>query len=306
MESEGTSALAALSEATADAVEKAAASIVSVRGGRRRPSSGVVYAPGLVVTSAHAIERDEGIGVSLGEGRSLEASLIGRDHASGVALLRVEGLEAPAAAPASGEARVGEISLAVGRSARSGNVKASLGVVGGIGSFPGPFRGKRRGGRGGRRVANAIQSDAALYPGMSGGALLDARGGVLGIIAALPMRGATFAVPAAVAWEAAKRMESGAKPGYLGILTQTVDLPSSQRESTGQSLGLLIVGVEEESPADRGGAMVGDILFRLDGEGVEDAGDLLSLLGSAGTEAKLEVLRGGNVTALAVEVARRT
>lgn len=308
MDSEGSSleAFAGFSDAMADAVEKAAESIVSVHGGRRRPSSGVVYAPGMVVAAGRSIERDEGIGV--GEGRPLEARLAGRDHSTGIAVLRVEGLEAPAASPSPDEVRIGQVSLAVGRSARSGGVKASFGIVGGVGSFAGPF-GRGRGGKRGRRGGDLIQSDASLYPGMSGGALLGARGAVIGIIAASPMRGATFAVPSAAAWEAAKRLESGgsAKRGYLGVLTQPVTLPSSQRERSEQPLGLLVVGVEEESPADRGGIMVGDILVRMDGEAVEDAEDLLALLasGKAGGEATLDVLRGGNMASLGVTLAER-
>ncbi len=324
MESEGTSALAGLSDAMAEAVGKAADSLVSVHGSHRFPSSGIVYAPGMVMTASRALERDEDITVSLGGGEPLAARLVGRDRSSGVAALGVEGLDAPAAAPASGEARTGQISLAVGRSARSGVVKASFGVVGGIGSPPMPFGkgrgkfgkmgggpfGRGRGRKSGRPGRDIIQSDAALYPGMSGGALLDARGGVLGMIAAFPMRGATFAIPAAIAWEAAKRLESGGggeKRGYLGVLTQPVNLPSSQRESSGQSLGLLVVGVEEDSPAGRGGVIVGDILIRLDGESVEDAEDLLDLLTGekVGGEATLDVLRGGAMASLAVTVAER-
>lgn len=323
MESEGNSVLAGLSDAMAEAVEKAADSLVNVHGSHRFPSSGIVYAPGMVMTASRALERDEDITVSPGGGEPISARLVGRDHSSGIAVLGVEGLDAPAASAAPGDVRIGQVSLAAGRSARSGGVKASFGIVGGVGPLRMPFGrgrgkfgkmgggpfGKGRGRKSSHFGGDVIQSDAALYPGMSGGALLDARGDVLGIIAAFPMRGATFAIPAAVAWEAAKRLESGGggKPGYLGILTQPVSLPASQREGVGQSLGLLIVGVEDGSPADRGGVMVGDILVRLDGESVEDAEDLLSILadGKVGGEATLDVLRGGTMTSLAVTVAER-
>lgn len=308
MESEGTSALVRFSDEMADVVERAAGSVVGVHGGRRRPASGVVLSAGLVVTSAHAVEREDGIGVSQGEGRPREARLLGRDHASGVAVLRVEGLDAPVASLAGGEARVGQVALAVGRSARSGRVRASFGIVGGVGAFGGPPFGRKR--KSGRRGKGLIQSDAALYPGMSGGALLDARGELIGVTAASPMRGATFAVPAQLAREAAQRIESGgeSRRGYLGVLSQPVELTSSQRGVVGQSLGLLVVGVEEGSPADLGGLLVGDVIVRFDGESVEDAEDLLSLLANekANVGATLEVLRGGTMTSLAVEVGERS
>lgn len=313
MESEGTSALVRFSDEMADVVERAAGSVVGVHGGRRRPASGVVLSAGLVVTSAHAVEREDGIGVSQGEGRPREARLrearlLGRDHASGVAVLRVEGLDAPVASLAGGEARVGQVALAVGRSARSGRVRASFGIVGGVGAFGGPPFGRKR--KSGRRGKDLIQSDAALYPGMSGGALLDARGELIGVTAASPMRGATFAVPAQLAREAAKRIESGgeSRRGYLGVLSQPVELTSSQRGVVGQSLGLLVVGVEEGSPADLGGLLVGDVIVRFDGESVEDAEDLLSLLANekANVGATLEVLRGGTMSSLAVEVGERS
>lgn len=297
---EGMETLAAVSDAMADAVEKVGPSVVRVHGRRHGPASGVVYAPGMVLTASHALERDEDIAVGTGDERPLAARLVGRDRTTGVAVLSVEGLEVPAAGFASGEARVGQLALAVGRSARSGALKATLGVVSAVsGSSGGPPR--RR-----RRIERFIQTDAAPYRGLSGGALVDARGEVAGLLAPSPMRGAVLAVPADVVLEAARGIEGRgtAKRGYLGVLSQPVRLPEVQ--SADQESGLLVVGVEEDSPAGRAAVMVGDILTGLDGKQVERTEDLLdALAGKAGSAVSLEALRGGETVSLEVTVDER-
>src|SRR4028119_1891555 len=112
--------LAALSEGMADAVAKAGRSVVRVHGRRRRPGSGVVYAEDLGLTAGHVLEREEDLSVETADGRTLAARFVGRDHSSDLAVLRVEGLGVEAATPAGGEARVGQISLAVARPGRGG------------------------------------------------------------------------------------------------------------------------------------------------------------------------------------------
>src|SRR3712207_474803 len=166
--------LAALSDGMADAVEKIATSVVRVHGRRRRPASGVVYAPNMVLTASHALEREEDLTVGTSDGRTLAARFAGRDPSTDLAALRVEGLEVEAAAPAEGEARIGQLALAVGSPGRGEGPRASLGVVSSVG---GPMRTWR-----GPRLERYIQTDATPYPGFSGGPLVDVRGDVLGII----------------------------------------------------------------------------------------------------------------------------
>ena len=297
---EGFEFLAALSDGLAGAVEKAGASVVRVNGRRRRPSSGVVYAPNAVLTASHALEREEDVTVGTADGRTLSASFAGRDPSTDLAVLRVEGLEA-VATPAEGTPRVGEFALAVGRSGRGDGPRASLGVVSTVG---GPLRTWRGG-----RLERYIGTDATPYPGLSGGALVSAGGEVLGILTTGPMRGAALAVPADLAWGVARALEDrgSVKRGYLGILSQPVHLPDGQRHGLTQRGGLLVVGVEDGSPAGNGGLMIGDILATLDGQPVEDTEDLLVLLTGerVGRSLPVNVVRGGELKTLDVTLGER-
>jgi serine protease DegQ len=298
---EHTDTLAALSDGMADAVENIAASVVRVNGRRRRSGSGVVFAQNKVLTASHVLEREEDLSVETASGRTLTARFAGRDHSTDLAVLDVEGLDVDPAAPAEGEARVGQISLAVGSHSRGEGPRATLGVVSAVG---GPVRTRR-----GPRLERYIQTDATPYPGFSGGLLIDVRGNVLGILVSGWGRGAAFAIPADLAWRTAGTLsERGSvKRGYLGILSQPVRLPDGQRLGLTQKGGLLVVGVEDGSPAGRGGLIVGDILATLDGQPVEDTDDLLVLLAGdrVGRPVAVGVVRGGELAEIEITVGER-
>ena len=293
--------LGALSDGMADAVESVATAVVRVNGRRRRSGSGVVFAQDIVLTASHVLEREEDLSVETSDGRTLPARFAGRDHSTDLAVLRVEGLDVEPAKPAEGDARVGQISLAVGSHSRGEGPRATLGVVSAVG---GPIRTRR-----GPRLESYIQTDATPYPGFSGGPLIDARGRVLGILVSSWGRGAAFAIPADVAWRTANALsERGSlKRGYLGILSQPVRLPNGERLGLTQGGGLLVVGVEEGSPAGRGGLIVGDILATLDGQPVEDTDDLLVLLNGdrVGHAVPVKLVRGGELAELEITVGER-
>jgi S1-C subfamily serine protease len=298
---ESSDLLRALSDGMADAVEGIGSKVVRVNGRRRRSGSGVVYAPNMVLTANHVLEREEDLTVGTHDERTLPARFVGRDPSTSLAVLRVEGLDVEAATPAGGDARVGQLVLAVGSRSRSEGSRASLGVVSAVG---GPLRTGR-----GTRLERYIQTDATHYPGFSGGPLIDARGNVLGIMTAGWARGAAFAIPAEVAWRAAKTLESQGtiERGYLGILSQPVRLPDGQRTGLTQRGGLLVVGVEDGSPAGRGGVLLGDILATLDGQPVEDTDDLLVLLTGerVGETVPVKVIRGGEPQTLQITIGER-
>ena len=298
---EHTDTLAALSDGMADAVERVATSVVRVNGRRRRSGSGVVFAQNKVLTASHVLEREEDLSVETVGGRTLTARFAGRDHSTDLAVLDVEGLDVDPAAPAEGEARVGQISLAVGSHSRGEGPRATLGVVSAVG---GPVRTRR-----GPRLERYIQTDATPYPGFSGGPLIDVRGNVLGILVSGWGRGAAFAIPADLAWRTAGTLsERGSvKRGYLGILSQPVRLPDGQRLGLSQRGGLLVVGVEDGSPAGRGGLIVGDILATLDGQPVEDTDDLLMLLAGdrVGRPVPVTLVRGGELAEVEITVGER-
>jgi serine protease DegQ len=293
--------LAALSDGMADAVENIAASVVKVNGRRRRSGSGVVIAQNKVLTASHVLEREEDLSVETADGRTLTARFAGRDHSTDLAVLDVENPDVEPATPAEGDARVGQISLAVGSHSRGEGPRATLGVVSAVG---GPVRTRR-----GPRLERYIQTDATPYPGFSGGPLIDVRGNVLGILVSGWGRGAAFAIPADLAWRTAGTLsERGSvKRGYLGILSQPVRLPDGQRLGLTQRGGLLVVGVEDGSPAGRGGLIVGDILATLDGQPVEDTDDLLVLLGGdrVGSPVPVRLVRGGELAEVEITVGER-
>ncbi|MDQ4083743.1 MAG: S1C family serine protease [Actinomycetota bacterium] len=296
----GASALGVLSEGMADAVEKIGPSVVQVNGRRRRPASGVVYADRKVLTASHVVEREEDLSVVTHDGRTLEARFVGRDPANDLAVLEAADLGETVAEPAAGGVRVGQISLAVARPNREG-IRASFGVVSSVG---GPLRTGR-----GTRLERYVQTDATPYPGFSGGPLINAEGDVLGITTLGFARGVALAVPADVAWDVAGTLaERGSvKRGYLGILSQPVRLPTAQRMGLEAGGGLLVVGVDEDSPAGKGGVLVGDILVSLDATTVADTEELLALLtgDKVGREVPVGVVRGGEQKTLRVTVGER-
>lgn len=294
--------LSVLSDTMADAVEKAAASTVLVNGRRRFPASGIAYASDLILTASHVVDREDEIQIILPDGSEQTGDLLGRDPGSDIAILRFGGSTSSLAEPASDEARVGQLVLALGRPTPVG-VQASLGVVSAVaGSVH-----TRRGGL----LERHIRTDAIPYPGFSGGPLIDSSGEILGMNTSGLTRGASLAIPSGLAWQIAKSIiEHGSvRRGYLGIRSQPVELPPIQQESLGrqQEMGLLLVGVEAESPAAEAGLMVGDILTGFAGEPVSEPDELfVSLTGEVvGRPTSLEILRAGQLQEVKVTIGER-
>ena len=290
--------LISLSDAFADAVAAAAPSVVQVQGGRR-PASGLVYADNVVLTMVRTLGREDGLHVRRDDGTVLEAELAGWDPTTSLAVLRVPGLGLKPIAPASIAPRVGNLTLAVGRSF-SNVASASAGIVAVIG---GPLRTGRR-----RSIDHVIRTTAPVHGGFSGGALLDVRGGLIGITTSTEIRGTTVVIPASIAWATAATVleHGGLKRGYLGIAGQPVQIPEHQR-SGDRSSALLIVGVTAGSPAAAAGLLVGDILTDLDGEAIESPEDLLDRLAGdrVGRPVTVRLLRGGASVELPVTVGER-
>lgn len=298
----GNNILSKLSDAMANAVEVAGAGTVMVNGRRRLPASGIAFASDLILTANHVLERDEDIPVILPDGSEFSSRLAGRDPGSDLAVLRLEKSVAALAIPASEEAHVGQIVLALGRPSPNG-IQASLGVVSAIG---GPVRT----GRGGL-LERYIRTDAIPYPGFSGGPLVDSSGKVLGMNTSGLSRGASLVVPAGLAWQLAESLakHGSVRRGYLGVRSQPVEVSTAQQEALGrqQEGGLLLVSVEKRSPAEAGGLMVGDILIGFDGQAVTDPDELFVLLAGEVVDRpiQLEVLRGGQPTQITVTIGER-
>jgi len=317
-----TNPLVILSSAMADAVEHAGNATVMVSARQRMPASGVLYTPSLVLTADHVVEMDDEIKIGLPNGEEITATLAGRDPGSDLALLRLASPASGAATPITGDARVGQLALALGRPSSSG-IQASLGIVSAIGNAVRvvsegggehaghPWGRRRRKGKTSQVAEQFIRTDAIPYPGFSGGPLVDAAGSLIGINTSGLLRGMSIAIPVARAWQIAASLDQhgSVKRGYLGIRSQPVALTADLRAALGreQATGLLLVWVEEGSPAAKGGLLVGDTLVGLAGEPVTDPEELqVSLSGEVvGQPTTIEVLRGGKPTTVTVTIGER-
>jgi S1-C subfamily serine protease len=148
-----------------------------------------------------------------------------------------------------------------------------------------------------------------MHDGYSGGAFVDATGGLLGVTTATTIRGTAVVIPASIAWAAAGRvLEQGqTRRGYLGLMGHAVKLPESQAASCGRETALLVVGVAPQSAADSAGVLVGDIVMALDDASTASPEDLLDLLATqaVGRRALLKVLRGNTALDLPVTIGER-
>jgi S1-C subfamily serine protease len=290
------------SDAMSTSAETAGRSVVMVNARRRMPASGIAYTDNLILTADHVLEKEEDITVMLpGADELVPAVIAGRDPARDIALLRLEEARLTPAVKADAPARVGQLVLALARP--DGSLQASLGVVSAAG---GPVHLRR-----GRVLEQYIRTDAIPFPGFSGGPLVDASGRVLGLNTSGLNTGTLISIPTAVVWEAAANLaEHGAiRRGYLGIRSQVVRLSETQRQNLPgqQAIGLLVVSLEENSPAERGGLMVGDIITAIAGQPIQDHDDLQVHLGpkSIGAPLQVDILRGGSLTNVQVTIGER-
>lgn len=295
-----TNLLRTLSNQMADAVERVAPALVLVNGRPRQPASGLVYAQDLVLTASHVLEREDNLTIQTHDKRTLPAQLVGRDAASDLAVLRVADLGLTAASPSEETPRVAQLILAVGRMADDGPM-ASSGIISAIG---GPLRT-----RAGVLLERFIRTDATPYPGFSGGPLIDSQGHVIGILTTGLTNGIALAIPIDIAQSIAETLvkQGHIKRGYLGISSQLVQIPANQRTGGTQEHGLLIIKVDENSSAEKGGILLGDILVALDGHAINDAEDLQVLLSGerVGKTIPVEVIRGNTRQALQVTLGQR-
>jgi S1-C subfamily serine protease len=302
-ESSTEGALWSFSNDLATAAEKASRAVVAIDARPRVPSSGMIWRPGAVVAAAHTIKREEEISVTLPDGRSVPATLAGRDPSTDLAVLKVQNGEAPAAEFGDASTlRVGHLVLALGRSGPK-NLSASLGVVSSLG---GPWRTWRGG-----QIDQLIRLDVAIYLGFSGGGLVDASGRIVGLNTSGLVGGMAMAVPAATVHRVVDELLAKGRiaRGYLGVGMQPVPLPETLRAKLNLSApaGLIIVSVEPDGPADRAGIFLGDVLVALDGQPLNDIGDVQARLApeNIGKTLPVSVLRSGSLVELQLRVGER-
>jgi len=290
--SESTSGvLASLSDDLASAVQRAGRSVVAVHGRRRFPASGLAWRADQVVTAAHVLERDTDLTITTPDGIEHPARLIGRDPGSDLAVLTVpDAALQPIERMPSGTLSAGHLVLAIGRPGTPAPI-ASFGAVSSVG-------GAWRTAPGGLLDAY-IRADVALLPGLSGGALVDVRGRVVGMLSAHLAGGDPVGVPVDSIDGIVQRILSGgpARRAFLGVSTQPVELQELLRTRLGieQTGGLMLLGVEPGAPAERGGLFAGDILLAIGGRPVEDGEALQMALGPEAIDrlTPIKLIRGG-------------
>ena len=270
------------------------------RGRREGGGSAFAISPdGYMLTSAHVVaEGNAGIRAVFSDGAELAAEVVGSDPLSDLALVRVEaGRLEPATLGDADDLRVGQLVVAIGSPmGLAGTVTA--GVVSALGrSLPTRSR------NAGRLVENVIQTDAALNPGNSGGALADGLGRVVGVNTAVAGVGLGLAVPIN---EATRKIiselmgEGRVRRAYIGIVGGSRPLPPRVRALVGRDGGIEIVQVVEGSPAERAGLRAEDLIVAVDGEPMEDVGDLQRLMVAEriGRGLRIDLVREGALTQL--------
>jgi len=292
-----------LSNDVSGAIARAAQSVVAVDARRRSTSSGVHWREGIVVTADHAVKRDSEIALTLPDGREAPAELVGRDASIDVAVLRFDGSgmrTADFALP--DDLAVGRLAIAVARTDDEG-VAASLGVISALG---GPWRTWQGG-----RVDRLIRPDLNIYSGFSGGPLIDAAGGVIGMNTAGLSRRTALTLPVATIERVVTQLlnRGTVTRGYLGLGMQQVRLPEDLRERLGLGAGdaVIVLSVESDGPAERAGLYIGDVLVSLDGRRIEDVHDVLAFLSddAAGRTVRAAIVRAGAAADVSIVIGER-
>jgi S1-C subfamily serine protease len=264
--------------------------------------SGVVISPdGFVITSAHVVVGTSRGSASFVDGQEARFEVIGRDPLSDLAILRLDGDAVhPADLGDASTLRVGQLVVAIGNPLGfAGSVTA--GVVSALGrALP------LSSGRAGRLVENVIQTDAALNPGNSGGALADGRGRVIGINTAVAGFGLGLAVPIDDATRTivgALMRDGRVRRAYIGITGGARPLPPRAAAKIRRALGVEIMEVVAASPAARAGLRPGDIILEVDAHPIEDVADLQRLMvgETLGDPMRVLVWREGDVRAISLE-----
>lgn len=307
VDDDDTAVLDAYSAAVSGVADALIPSVASLRVTRQTGSwaaagsgSAVAFTPdGYLVTSAHVVAGTDRGAATFVDGTEHRFRVVGRDGLSDLAVVRADGELTPARLGDAARLRVGQLVVAIGNPLGFGG-SVTAGVVSALGRSL-----AARDGRTSRMVENVIQTDAALNPGNSGGALADSRGRVVGINTAVAGIGLGLAVPIDAQTRAilASLMRDGrVRRAYLGVVGGPRPLPPRLAGETGRRQALEVVQVLDGSPAGSGGVRPGDLILELDGEPVSGVGDLQRRLsdGAIGRRLPVRVARGDRLLDLDV------
>jgi len=289
-----------LSEDLAAIVDLGGRSVLRIEGRRGRPSSGVAWSTdGIVVTSNHTLEWDEGIKVGLASGETLTAALIGRDPSTDLAALRLSASLVPPSWSPPESTKVGHVLVAVMRPGKA--TRAGLGLL--------SARAEAWRAPAGGRLDLYLETDVAVRAGFSGALVVDAALGPIGVGTAGLLRGTGLVIPAPTIERVVTSLLSygQVRRGFLGIGTCPAHLPSALQEQVGQESALLLVSVEPASPAEKAGLLLGDAVLSVDGTPLRHPGELLPFLEEEriDTEAILRIVRAGEIREMKITIGSR-
>jgi S1-C subfamily serine protease len=271
-----------------------------VNSGSRWQSSGIHWRSGIVVTAEEVLERDENIELTLLGGRSVVASLVGRDPTTDVAVLRFQPDGLPTAATAKAPLRTGEAIFAVGN--HEGSALAAFGIVALAG-------GSWRSSRGGT-IDNFLRLDLTLSPAAEGGALVDAQERILGMTVLGPRRRA-LAIPTSTIERAVDQLLARGHVfrAYLGASLRPVrgERRQDNSQTSNAGRGVLVIDVDPDGPAKRAGLLLGDVITSWNGKSIERVREVMHSLDPecVGATVELGLMRGGATTTLKVILGER-
>jgi serine protease Do len=295
--------LAAFSDDLANIVERTGASVVALQARRSYPSAAAMVQPGVIVTAAHTLRREDGITAVQPDGSITAATLIGVDASTDIAVLRLESSQAaPISFADAATVRAGNFVVAISRST-DGSLAASAGVVARTG-------GEWRTWRGGH-IDHRIQLDGGLWAGFSGAPVADARGGVIGIGTSALSRGRAVVIPGSVLKRVTEQLLARGRVShaYIGVAVQPVEVPESMRTQLGipNTRGLIVISTVPHGPADSAGITLGDTLLTFDGKSFSEVDDLKAALSSdrIGKPVAATLIRAGQIVSVEVTVGER-
>jgi len=288
-----------ISEEVSGTLEKISSSIVLVQG-RRFPSSGIVWQKNLVLTTDHSLPPSEEIQVVTSNEEVVTCSVAGRDPSTDTAILR-SSKELPAiAVTTQNKLKTGQLAVIAGR-ARGGRILGQLTMISGTSENYQNWRGGK--------FDQFIRLDTSAFPGFSGSALVLPDGKVAGMNTAVFSRHFGLTIPASNIERLVNRLATKGHFGkpYLGIMMQPVGLSAMFRQLSGAKAGLLILGAEETSPAEKAGVIAGDILVALNGKHLDSIQDIQQFLNedAIGKTVNITIIRGGAIQELQITIGER-
>ncbi|HKA39979.1 MAG TPA: Do family serine endopeptidase [Burkholderiales bacterium] len=276
-------------------------------GTQRREGLGsgvIVSEQGYILTNHHVVESVDQIEIALSDSRKVSAKVVGTDPETDLAVLKIEVQKLPAITFARAEQlRVGDVVLAIGNPFGVGQT-VTFGIVSGLG----------RSHLGIATFENFIQTDAAIHPGNSGGALVDVRGNLVGVNTAIYSQtgasmGIGYAIPVSIARQVMEQIiEKGSVTrGWIGVGVQDINKEVAESFKLPTAKGVLITQIERGSPADKAGVKLGDVLVSVNGKAVGDTTTMLNLVAALrpGEQARVRVARNQEEAELTVTIGRR-